>query len=238
MHTAMDGSGSWADNAPDFGMSVLRIGALPPKSTRRSLMGVAIVLVLLVAASVLFHFLSPWYFTPIASNWGTIDDTISITFWVTGAVFVIVNLFMAYAVYRYRHRTGGRAHYEPENKKLEWWLLGLTTVGVAAMLAPGLFVWAKFVDVPKDAMVVEALGQQWHWMYRFPGKDGKPAPSARHRRREPAGIVPTTRRQTTLWSGPECLPRQADQGAVALDDVCTTSPCRSSGSRWIWCRDW
>jgi heme/copper-type cytochrome/quinol oxidase subunit 2 len=165
--------GSWADNAPDFGMSVLRIGALPPQSTRRSLMGVAIVLVLLVAASVLFHFLSPWYFTPIASNWGTIDDTISITFWVTGAVFVIVNLFMAYAVYRYRHRTGGRAHYEPENKKLEWWLLGLTTVGVAAMLAPGLFVWAKFVDVPKDAMVVEALGQQWHWMYRFPGKDGK-----------------------------------------------------------------
>jgi cytochrome c oxidase subunit 2 len=136
-------------------------------------MGVAIVLVLLVAASVLFHFLSPWYFTPIASNWGTIDDTISITFWVTGGVFVIVNLFMAYAVYRYRHRTDGRAHYEPENKKLEWWLLGLTTVGVASMLAPGLFVWAKFVDVPKDATVVEALAQQWHWMYRFPGKDGK-----------------------------------------------------------------
>jgi cytochrome c oxidase subunit 2 len=127
----------------------------------------------LVAASVLFHFLSPWYFTPIASNWGAIDNTISITFWVTGAVFVVVNLFMAYAVYRYRHRKGGRAHYEPENKKLEWWLLGLTTVGVASMLAPGLFVWAKFVDVPKDAMVVEALAQQWNWMYRFPGKDGK-----------------------------------------------------------------
>ena len=136
-------------------------------------MGIAIALVLLVAASVLFHFLSPWYFTPIASNWGAIDDTISITFWVTGAVFVIVNLFLAYAVYRYRNRHGARAHYEPENKKLEWWLFGVTAVGVAAMLAPGLFVWAKFVDVPKDATEVEAVGQQWHWMYRFPGKDGK-----------------------------------------------------------------
>jgi len=30
------------------------------------------------------HFLSPWYFTPIASNWSAMDDTISITFWVTG----------------------------------------------------------------------------------------------------------------------------------------------------------
>nr|MDP9180032.1 cytochrome-c oxidase [Gemmatimonadota bacterium] len=31
-------------------------------------MALAIVLVLLIAGSVLFHFLSPWYFTPIASN--------------------------------------------------------------------------------------------------------------------------------------------------------------------------
>jgi cytochrome c oxidase subunit 2 len=136
-------------------------------------MVVGIVLILLIVGSVLFHFLSPWYFTPIASNWGEMDDTISITFWITGFVFVAINLFMAYAVIRYRQRKGGQAAYEPENKKLEWWLTGLTTVGIAAMLAPGLFVWAKFVDVPEDAAVVEAVGQQWHWSYRFPGKDGK-----------------------------------------------------------------
>jgi cytochrome c oxidase subunit 2 len=136
-------------------------------------MVVAIVLVLLVLGSLLFHFLSPWYFTPIASNWQAMDDTISITFWVTGFVFVAINLFMAYAVIRYRYRKGRQAAYEPENKKLEWWLTGLTTVGVAAMLAPGLFVWANFVEVPKDAAVFEAVGQQWNWSFRFPGKDGK-----------------------------------------------------------------
>src|SRR3977135_2336134 len=135
-------------------------------------MAVAIVLVLLVVGSVLFHFLSPWYFTPIASNWRAMDNTISITFWVTGIVFVAINLFMAYAVIRYRYKKGSRAQYEPENKKLEWWLTGLTTAGVAAMLAPGLFVWAKFVEVTKDAGVFEAVGKQWHWSFRFPGKDG------------------------------------------------------------------
>jgi cytochrome c oxidase subunit 2 len=135
-------------------------------------MVLAIVLVLLVVGSVLFHYLSPWYFTPIASNWGTIDDTVTITFWVTGFVFVGVNLFLAYCVLRYRHRKGGTAHYEPENKKLETWLIGLTTIGVVAMLAPGLFVWAKFVDVPKDAAVFEVVGKQWYWGFRFPGKDG------------------------------------------------------------------
>ncbi|HVE49087.1 MAG TPA: c-type cytochrome [Casimicrobiaceae bacterium] len=136
-------------------------------------MVVAIVLIVLIVGSVLFHFWSPWYFTPIASNWGTIDDTISITFWVTGIVFVAVNAFMAYAIIRFRYRREARAAYEPENKRLEWWLLGITTVGVAAMLAPGLFVWAQFVEVPAGTAEVEAIGQQWHWTYRYPGKDGK-----------------------------------------------------------------
>jgi cytochrome c oxidase subunit II len=135
-------------------------------------MTIAVVLVLLIIGSILFHFLSPWYFTPIASNWKTIDDTVTITFWVTGFVFVAINLFMAYAIVRYRHRKGSRAAYEPENKKLEGWLVGLTSVGIIAMLAPGLFVWAKIINVPEDAIVFEAVGQQWHWSFRFPGKDG------------------------------------------------------------------
>ncbi len=135
-------------------------------------MAMAIILVVLIVGTVLFHFLSPWWFTPIASNWTSIDDTISITFWVTGFVFVAVNAFLAYCVLRYRHRKESRAHYEPENKKLEWWLIGLTSLGVVAMLAPGLVVWAKFVNVPENATVIEVVGQQWHWSYRFPGKDG------------------------------------------------------------------
>lgn len=136
-------------------------------------MAIAIALVLLALGSVLFHFLSPWYFTPIASNWHTIDTTIAITFWVTGIVFVALSVFMAWALVRYRHREGGRATYQPENKKLEWWLLVITAGGVAAMLAPGLLVWADVIHVPQNAQTVEAVAQQWHWSYRLPGKDGK-----------------------------------------------------------------
>ncbi|MBE0627284.1 MAG: c-type cytochrome [Burkholderiales bacterium] len=135
-------------------------------------MVVAIALILLVDFSVIFHLLSPWYLTPIASNWSSIDNTISLTFWVTGSVFVAVNLFMAYCVVRYRHRKGMRAEYEPENKKLEAWLVGLTAVGIAGLLAPGLLVYAKIVTVPEDAAVFEVVARQWHWAYRFPGRDG------------------------------------------------------------------
>lgn len=134
-------------------------------------MALAVVLILLVIGTVLFHFLSPWWFTEIASNWTTVDETVQVTFWVTGIVFVAVNLFLAYAIIRYRHGKGGKAHYEPENRRLEWGLTIVTSVGIAAMLAPGLAVWAKFVTVPEDAATVEVLGQQWSWSYRFPGRD-------------------------------------------------------------------
>ena len=52
-------------------------------------MAMAVALLVLVVGTVLFHFLSPWWFTPIASNWKMMDDTVNITFVVTGIVFVV-----------------------------------------------------------------------------------------------------------------------------------------------------
>src|SRR5438105_360216 len=101
-------------------------------------MALAVALVLLVVGTILFHFLSPWWFTPIASNWKMMDDTVNITFVVTGIVFVAVNLFMACAVFLYRHRQGRRAEYAPENKKLEWWLTILAWMGARAVVSTGL----------------------------------------------------------------------------------------------------
>ncbi len=154
----------------------------------------AVVLILLVLGSVLFHLLSPWTFTPLASNWGMVDFTVDVTLYVTAGIFIAVNLFVAFAIIKYRHREGvaSKARYEPENKRLETWLTGLTAVGVAAMLTPGLLVWAQFVDVPDEAHVVEAVGQQWHWTYRYPGADGKfgQVDAARINAENPMGIDP------------------------------------------------
>ena len=138
-------------------------------------MAFVVVIVILVLFSVAYHFYNIYeslWLTPIASEWSTIDFTIDITFWVTGFVFVAVNLFMAYAVYRFRYNKDRRAHYEPENKKLETWLTLATAVGVFAMLAPGLYVWAVFVQPPDDADQFEVIAQQWQWNFRYPGEDG------------------------------------------------------------------
>ena len=141
-------------------------------------MGIAIALILIVIGSVIFHFLSPWVMTPLASNWGSIDDTMVITFIITGIVFIAINLFIAFAVIKYRHDKNRKAKYEPENKKLEIWLTVITSVAIIAMLAPGLVVYSDFVNVPKNASIVEVVGQQWSWSFRFPGKDKQIGKSA------------------------------------------------------------
>ncbi|CAN7522282.1 cytochrome c oxidase subunit II [Phenylobacterium sp. LjRoot219] len=135
-------------------------------------MAIAIVIVVLVLLSIAFQILSPWWLTPLASNWRSIDNALHVTLWVCGFFFVILNLFLAYSIYRYRHRQGHRAHYDPESVTLERRLTIWTAIGIAALLAPGLIAWKEFVTVPKDAAVVEAVGQQWQWSFRFPGKDG------------------------------------------------------------------
>jgi cytochrome c oxidase subunit 2 len=136
-------------------------------------MAMAIILVLIVIASVLFHLLAPWHAAPPASNWGSIDTTLFITLIISGIFFIAVTLFMAVALIRFRHKEGGRAAYQPENKKLETWLIIVTSIGIAAMLAPGLVVYDDFIRVPKNAYELEVVAQQWQWAFRFPGQDGK-----------------------------------------------------------------
>ena len=111
-------------------------------------------------------------------------------------------LFMAYCVFRFRHKEGQQAAYEPENKKLEWWLTVVTAVGVAAMLAPGL---VRLEPVRhrsercdrgrgrRPAMAVELP---------LPGKDGRLGTSECpvHQFRQSAGLESTTIRPDRTMS--------------------------------------
>ncbi|HIA35618.1 MAG TPA: cytochrome c oxidase subunit II [Flavobacteriales bacterium] len=133
---------------------------------------IAFLLLFVVLGSVIFHLLSPWWWTPIASNWGGIDATVQLTFLLTGTVFVLVLLFMIYCIVKYRYREDRRGEYQPEDKKLEMRLTVLTTIGVIALLAPGLMVWNDYVNPPEDAIPIEVMGQQWSWSFRLTGEDG------------------------------------------------------------------
>lgn len=141
-------------------------------------MAIVLVLLALVLGSALFQWLTPWTLTPLASNWREIDFMLGLTLAVTGLFFVAINLFLAYTVWRFRHRPGvapaplvveDHAH----NQRLERGLVGATTLGIVALLAPGLSTYAHYVQAPADAMVLEVVGQQWQWHFRFAGPGGR-----------------------------------------------------------------
>jgi len=136
-------------------------------------MHAGIIFLAVIVGSVLFHIFTPWYWTDVASNWGSMDDTITLTFWIGGGVFIAVCLFMVYCVIKFSYKEERKAEYKPEDKKLEIILIIATTLGVAALLAPGLIVWNQFINVPKNAIHVDVMAWQWGWQYRLPGEDGK-----------------------------------------------------------------
>ena len=206
-------------------------------------MPTAMIMVLVAVGSVVFHVLSPWWWTPIASNWGYIDSTLIITFWITGAVFVAVVLFMAYCVFRFRHGKGARPHYEPENKRLEWWLTVATGdrrrrhAGAGPLRLAPVRDRAGRGDRRRDrrpAMVVELP----------PARQGRQARHLRRpqrQRRQSARPQPERSERQGRRGDRERRPapadRQAGQDPAALRSTCCTiSTCPSSAARWTWCR--
>ncbi len=133
---------------------------------------IAVLLLATVVGSVIFHFTTPFQLGVIASNWQLIDLTIWITFIVCGLAFILLGVVMAWWVYKYKFKEGQISEYKPEDAVLENRLIVITTIGVVAMLAPGLLAWNDYVNPPDDAWELEVVGQQWKWSYRLPGEDG------------------------------------------------------------------
>ena len=136
-------------------------------------MHVGFIFLAVIVGSILFHVFTPWWWTDIASNWGAMDDTIVLTFWIGGGVFIAVCLFMVYCLFKFSYKEGRKVEYKPEDNKLEIILTVATTLGVAALLAPGLIVWNQFINTPSNAINIEVMAWQWNWQYRLPGEDEK-----------------------------------------------------------------
>jgi cytochrome c oxidase subunit II len=133
------------------------------------LFGLATV-VLVGVATVLF--MKDWM-PPLKSDRIAIDHAISITLVVTGLVFIVTNLLLAWFGYKYQDHPGARAAYWHDDPRLEWtWTL--VTAGILAIfLFNSLALWAQVNSrPPADAMLIEVTGQQFAWNVRYAGKDG------------------------------------------------------------------
>lgn len=110
----------------------------------------------------------------LASDRGSLDTLYYVILGLTGAIFVIVQVLLGFYIMKYRHRPDAERSYWHDSHKMEvFW-----TVGTGFILLPivfsGLVLWSDVnADPPDDALVIEAVGAQFQWDFRYPGPDGE-----------------------------------------------------------------
>lgn len=142
-----------------------------------SAQGLFMVLFLIIGVFAFFYYSKVEYNTynlPITSEHGHITERL---FWITMAitvfVFIVTQIFLFGFSWKYRYKENAKAHFYPHNNKLEMiWTL-VPAVVLAWLIISGLKEWTKITGpAPEDAEVIEVMGYQFAWTYRYPGKDG------------------------------------------------------------------
>jgi cytochrome c oxidase subunit 2 len=113
------------------------------------------------------------YTVPIASDHGIVTDRLFwITMIVTGVVFIITQILLFYFSWKYQYKETSRALFYPDNSKLEVIWTVIPAIVLSILVFSGWKAWTDITaKAPDDAEVVEVMGYQFGWEFRYPGKD-------------------------------------------------------------------
>ena len=144
---------------------------------RLTVSGIAfgVLLLILIVVSLWLFIAKPYWFPALVSEHGAdIDSVFGAVLIVTGIAFVVVQGLLGWFVARYGARGNERAEYWHDNPKAEAILLIMTAVILTVLVFMGQRVWANiyFSDRPQNALVVQVTGQQFNWIFHYPGPDG------------------------------------------------------------------
>ncbi len=105
-----------------------------------------------------------------------LDNLFDVTLFFTGIVFVLTHIALFWFAFKYRYKEGRKAMFIAHDNKLEIWWTAIPAVVMAFLVVRGLNAWNTVMDDVKegeDHIEIEATGQQFNWIIRYPGADGK-----------------------------------------------------------------
>ena len=113
------------------------------------------------------------YNLPIASEHGVITEKLFwITMGITVVVFILTQIFLFGFSLKYSYKKTNKAYYYPHNGKLELVWTIIPAIVLAFLIISGLKQWNQITGpAPENAEVIEVLGFQFAWAFRYPGKD-------------------------------------------------------------------
>jgi cytochrome c oxidase subunit 2 len=136
----------------------------------------AVLLLLITAASVWLFVDGRWWFPPgITAHTPAYDNQFLLTIIIVGVSFVGAQIGLAYTVWRYGAKGDRRerAAYSHGNNRLEILWTAITAVIFIGVGLLGQRVWANlhFYEAPADSVRVHVVAQQFQWNFHYPGRD-------------------------------------------------------------------
>jgi cytochrome c oxidase subunit II len=102
-----------------------------------------------------------------------IDSMFMWTLFFTGVVFVVTQIALFWFAFKYQEKEGRKAYFFAHSNKLEAIWTIVPAIVLTFLVVLGLRHWFKITgEAPKESMLVEITGQQFGWLYRYPGEDG------------------------------------------------------------------
>jgi cytochrome c oxidase subunit 2 len=136
----------------------------------------AVLLLILIVASLYLFIAQPYWFPKLASEHGAkIDSLFMAVLIVSGIAFVLVQGALGFFVARYGTNGTERASYWHDNPKAEAFLLITTAVILTVLVFMGQRVWASiyFSNEPTNATIIQVTGEQFSWTFHYAGRDNQ-----------------------------------------------------------------
>jgi len=118
--------------------------------------------------------------SPESPNAHSIDTLYRAVLGVTVTVFVLVGGWLVYSAIRFRERPGRTYPDPPQVRGSTQLEIGWTIVPVLILVGLSAFTFYKLPDVkdvPKGAMEVKVLAQQYGWTFTYPNGKHPPGPN-------------------------------------------------------------
>lgn len=122
-----------------------------------------------------FYVKDEWLTSQAASDQGERVDQL---FWTTTTIilipFTLLHILLFWTAFKFRKKENKKARFYPANLKLEISWTVVTAVTLIVLIILGNILWSDLhSSPPKDAEIVDILGAQFVWFFRYPGKDGR-----------------------------------------------------------------
>ncbi len=121
-----------------------------------------------------------WFAAPVFDWWmpenvstfgGAVDNLFYMILGLTAVFFVLTEVVLVYAMWRFAYRPGEKAQYSHGNHRLEVVWTAIPAVLLLVIAFSQLGVWERMkyqARMPAPDLTISVLARQWEWRMRYP----------------------------------------------------------------------